>query len=143
MSKCSDFAPNTGAATDPEDDLDGAVLQALVLMAGILANPRPIGPELIRAWVLVLRAAGVEHRRIYDLRHTYASWSLAAGVDIFTLARRMGTSGKMIDRTYGHLALDSEDAIRARLDARASRDGVEVASGESGGTDGSAAIPHQ
>jgi hypothetical protein len=28
---------------------------------------------------------------------------LAAGVDIFTLARRMGTSVKTIDRTYGHL----------------------------------------
>jgi integrase len=34
-------------------------------------------------------------RHNYDLRHTYATWSLAAGVDIFTLARRMGTSVKM------------------------------------------------
>jgi hypothetical protein len=25
---------------------------------------------------------------------------------------------KMIDRTYGHLARESEEAIRARLDAR-------------------------
>jgi hypothetical protein len=33
----------------------------------------------------------------------------------------MGTSVKMIDRTYGHLAQDSEEAIRARLDARAAR----------------------
>jgi hypothetical protein len=31
----------------------------------------------------------------------------------------MGTSVKMIDKTYGHLARDSEDAIRARLEARA------------------------
>ena len=36
---------------------------------------------------------------------------------------RMGTSVKMIDRTYGHLARDSEQAIRARLDARAERSG--------------------
>jgi integrase len=50
-----------------------------------------------------LAAAGIGHRRIYALRHTYASWSLPAGVDIFTLARRMGTSVKMIDQTYGHL----------------------------------------
>jgi hypothetical protein len=34
-----------------------------------------------------------------------------------------------IDRTYGHLVQDSEDAIRARLDARANRSGVEMASG--------------
>jgi hypothetical protein len=41
----------------------------------------------------------------------------------------MGTSVKMIDRTYGHLARDSEQAIRARLDARAQRSGDEVATG--------------
>jgi hypothetical protein len=34
----------------------------------------------------------------------------------------------MIDRTYGHLAADSEDAIRERLDARSDRSGVEWAS---------------
>jgi hypothetical protein len=44
----------------------------------------------------------------------------------------MGASVKEIDRTYGHLARDSEDAIRARLEARANRDGVEMASDESG-----------
>jgi integrase len=56
-------------------------------------------------------------RRIYDLRHTYATWSLAAGVSLFTLARRMGTSVEMIDRTYGHLAPDAEDYERDLLDA--------------------------
>ena len=40
----------------------------------------------------------------------------------------MGTSVAMIDRTYGHLARDSEDSIRAHLEARADRSGVEVAS---------------
>ena len=62
-------------------------------------------------------ATGIEHRRIYDLRHTYASWSLAAGVDIFTLARRMGTSVKMIDRTYGHLIAGADIYERELLDA--------------------------
>jgi integrase len=36
-----------------------------------------------REWAAALRAAGIAHRRIYDLRHTYAAWSLAAGVDLF------------------------------------------------------------
>ena len=75
-----------------------------------------------RGWTPSLAAAGVKHRRIYDLRHTYATWSLAAGIDIFTLARRMGTSVKMIDRTHGHLAHDSEDAILGLLDARGATD---------------------
>jgi hypothetical protein len=34
----------------------------------------------------------------------------------------MGTSVKMIDKTYGHLARDSEEAIRARLEARGAAD---------------------
>jgi len=59
--------------------------------------------------------------RIYDLRHTFASWSLAAGISVFELARFMGTSMKIIDRHYGHLVRDSEDTARAKLEAYASR----------------------
>jgi hypothetical protein len=70
-----------------------------------------------RRWTPALAAAGVAHRRVYDLRHTYATWSLAAGVDIFTLARRMGTSVKMIDRTYGHLVAGADVYERELLDA--------------------------
>jgi integrase len=70
-----------------------------------------------REWKPALRAAGISHRRIYDLRHTYATWSLAAGVSLFTLSRRMGTSLAMIDATYGHLAPDAEEQERALLDA--------------------------
>ncbi len=40
----------------------------------------------------------------------------------------MGTSVAMIDERYGHLARDSNEAIRARLDARTRRSGVEMAS---------------
>ena len=49
------------------------------------------------------------------MRHTFATWSLAAGMSIFTLARRMGTSAQMIDATYGHLARDAEDQDRELL----------------------------
>jgi integrase len=68
-----------------------------------------------REWAPALRAAGIAHRRIYDLRHTYATWSLAAGVDLFTLSRRMGTSLAMIDATYGHLAPDADERERVLL----------------------------
>jgi hypothetical protein len=70
-----------------------------------------------REWKPALRASGIEERRIYDLRHTYATFSLAAGVSLFTLSRRMGTSVEMIDRTYGHLAPDAEEYERGLLDA--------------------------
>lgn len=70
-----------------------------------------------REWKPALRATGIDPaRRIYDLRHTYATFSLAAGVSLFTLSRRMGTSVEMIDRTYGHLAPNAEEYERGLLD---------------------------
>jgi hypothetical protein len=70
-----------------------------------------------RHWKAALRAAGLEYRRPYNLRHTYATFSIAAGVSLFALARRMGTSLEMIDQTYGHLAPDADDYELGLLDA--------------------------
>lgn len=70
-----------------------------------------------REWTPALRAAGIEHRRVYDCRHTFASWAIAGGVQLFYLARIMGTSVSMIDQTYGHLLPDSEEYLRGLLDA--------------------------
>ena len=70
-----------------------------------------------RYWTPALRAAGIEHRRVYDCRHTFASWAIAGGIQLFYLARIMGTSVAQIDTTYGHLLPDSEDYLRGFLDA--------------------------
>lgn len=70
-----------------------------------------------REWKPALEAAGLpKSRRPYDLRHSYASWALAAGVPSFDVARYMGTSMRMLDLTYGHLVRGSEEAARSRLD---------------------------
>jgi hypothetical protein len=45
----------------------------------------------------------VKPARIYDLRSTFASNALAAGVTVFELAKVMGTSVAMIERHYGTL----------------------------------------
>jgi integrase len=68
------------------------------------------------------KTAGIEHRRIYDLRHTFASFAIAAGVSLFYLARIMGTSVAQIDATYGHLLPDSEDYLRGLLDSYDARE---------------------
>jgi len=78
---------------------------------------RPIAAE-----TPALRAAGIEHRRIYDCRHTFASWAIAGGVQLFYLARIMGTSVAQIDATYGHLLPDSEEYLRGLLDDFDTRD---------------------
>ncbi len=81
-----------------------------------------------REWYPALIAAGVSQRGPYCLRHTFATEALAAGISTFELSRLMGTSLEMLETTYGHLARDSEQQIRARLEARSGRMGVERAS---------------
>ena len=67
-----------------------------------------------RYWKPAQIAAGiVPLRRVYDLRHTFATFALRAGISTFDLSRYMKASLAMIDRHYGHLARDGrEHAIR-------------------------------
>jgi integrase len=71
-----------------------------------------------REWGPAIEAAAIDKpARIYDLRSTFASDALAAGVPIFTLARVMGTSVRKIERHYGALLDGAGADIAARLDA--------------------------
>jgi integrase len=71
-----------------------------------------------REWAPAIEASGVMRpARIYDLRSTFASRALAAGVSAFELARVMGTSVQMIERSYGVLLDGARAGIAARLDA--------------------------
>ncbi len=58
-------------------------------------------------------------RHLYDLRHTYATFALRAGVSVFAVSRFMGSSIAMIDYHYGHLARDSREHAVSLLDALA------------------------
>ncbi len=71
-----------------------------------------------RDWGPAVEASGIARpARIYDLRSTFASNALAAGVTIFELARVMGTSVTMIERSYGTLIGGAHAGIASRLDA--------------------------
>jgi hypothetical protein len=61
----------------------------------------------------------------YDMRDTFASNALHAGVTVFELARVMGTSVRMIERHYGTLVDGAHAAIADRLDGLATRPGHE------------------
>ena len=68
---------------------------------------------------MVMQASALQEADEEDLRlppylHLV---SLAAGVSLFSLSRRMGTSVRMIDKTYGHLAPDAEASELALLNA--------------------------
>jgi integrase len=73
-----------------------------------------------RHWKPAQTKAGIEPRRhLYDLRHTYATLALRAGVSVFAVSRFMGSSIAIIDRHYGHLARDSREHAVSLLDALA------------------------
>lgn len=74
-----------------------------------------------RDWKPAQAAAEIEPpRRIYDLRHTFATFALRAGISTFDLSRYMGASLTMIDRHYGHLARDAHEHAIRQLDAHTS-----------------------
>jgi integrase len=69
-------------------------------------------------WNPAITSSGVvKPARIYDLRSTFASNALAAGVTVFELARVMGTSVLMIERHYGALLDGAGAGIAGRLNA--------------------------
>jgi integrase len=79
-------------------------------------------------WRPAQSKAGIDLARgLYDLRHTYATFALRAGVPVFAVSRFMGTSIAMIDRHYGHLANDSGEHAVALLDALAFERAVDAA----------------
>jgi integrase len=123
------FSKGTLRCTKTEASVRAVPLQAIALAAldqlatrsqAALLFPAAKGGYLDlhnfrnRSWKPAQIAAGIEPlRRVYDLRHTFATFALRAGISTFDLSRYMGASLTMIDRHYGHLARDGrEHAIR-------------------------------
>jgi hypothetical protein len=50
------------------------------------------------------------------MRHTFASWAIAAGLPTFEIAVTMGASLEQLSKTYGHLLPDSADRATVALD---------------------------
>ena len=65
-------------------------------------------------------------RRVYDLRHTFATFALRAGISTFDLSRYMGASLTMIDRHYGHLARDGREHAIRLLDSYSDANAADV-----------------
>ena len=80
-----------------------------------------------RYWKPAVIAAGIEpFHQPYDLRHTYATFALRAGVPVFAVSQFMGTSIAMIDRHYGHLADDGREHAVSLLDSLAAEKAVDA-----------------
>ena len=71
-----------------------------------------------RTWAPAIEASGVRRpARIYDLRSTFASDALAAGVSVFALARLMAPACRWSSATTGTLLDGAAADVATRLDA--------------------------
>ena len=64
---------------------------------------RPILQDKLRElWARVMKKSGLKYRRMYEIRHTFASWALAAGELPEWVARTLGhVNTSMVYKTYG------------------------------------------
>lgn len=92
-------------ATKPDDfvftTIDGEPNQSLYsnLIEAILTESE-----------LLVSSSG-KRRSTYCFRHTFATFRLLEGVDVYSLAQQMGTSVKMIEDHYGHITPVKNAAI--------------------------------
>lgn len=68
-----------------------------------------------KAWTRAASAAGIGHVRVHDLRHSYASWLLQAGVSLAEVGRLLGHVSPITTQRYAHLAEMPVDAVHAAL----------------------------
>ncbi len=64
---------------------------------------RPILQDKLReSWARAMKKSGLPYRRMYETRHTFASWALALGETPEWVARTLGhVDTSMVFRTYG------------------------------------------
>ena len=74
-----------------------------VIIGDNLEKPRH---DLHRPWALVSRRAGLEGVRLHDLRHTHASFGVAAGLGLPIIGKLLGHTQTSTTARYAHLDAD-------------------------------------
>ena len=71
--------------------------------------------DLQKPWRRIRARVGLEHVRIHDLRHSYASRALALGESRTMIGRFLGHIQVQPPARYGHLAQDSIRMAASRI----------------------------
>lgn len=71
--------------------------------------------DLKRPWDAIREAAGLEHVRLHDLRHTFASVGVMAGMGLPIVGAILGHSQPQTTARYAHLAQDPVNEASAMI----------------------------
>ncbi|ENY7076578.1 site-specific integrase, partial [Shigella flexneri] len=82
------------------------------------------------AWKAALRRAGIDDFRFHDLRHTWASWLVQAGVSLLALKEMGGWETLEMVQRYAHLSAGHLTEHASKIDAIISRNGTNTAQEE-------------
>ncbi len=80
-----------------------------------IGNPR-------KAFENACRRAGIDDFRWHDLRHTFASWFVQEGGDLYRLSRILGHATLQMTARYGHLRTDDLHDELERVSQKRSRE---------------------
>lgn len=78
-------------------------------------NGRPV-VNYRKGWDLAVKAAGLTHFRMYDIRHVAATTMLALGADLASVSAQLGhTSVTTTGNTYAHVTVGAQQKAAALM----------------------------
>ncbi|WP_279473935.1 tyrosine-type recombinase/integrase [Aeromonas caviae] len=70
----------------------------------------------VTMWVRVVERSGIRYRRLYQLRHTFASWNLTSHGNLAYIADQMGHADlEMLQSVYGKWIASASKSEAARI----------------------------
>lgn len=109
--------PTDAATSCGQRHADGGRCRSGLVVPSRRGVPLDGHNALARDWKPACAYAGVHDARLHDLRHTYASRLVRAGVALLQVSKLLGHGSITTTERYSHLATSQWDAVRAALDS--------------------------